>query len=188
MKKTTVTCANCGIEINATNSDGEPLWKKLDGKRYCLKCAAPRAKEIEINKKLSDLLFAICNEDRNVFKFLRMQVKRLTTDYEYKLEGILATLKYIYYISDNPYPFRPEVGIEYAVIKNYYKASKYYEQMRKLKSQSLESIDSGLTSPVVEIHLNQNVMQFKDDLFNSRRKDLEYGPEIDLNSIEDEED
>ena len=160
---------------------------ELGGKLYCPKCAAPKKKEVEANKKLASYLYELCDQERELMPFLMTQVKRLKSQYSFKTTGILATLKYVFELSEIPPVFKPEIGIESIVIKNYYFAKKYYEELHHLAKQSPEEIDSTLTAPVHEVHLDSVRLAQNNNFFKEKQKNLQYGPPIDLDSIPDDE-
>lgn len=180
MKKGYRKCTQCGQIF----PKGEIV--QISGKAYCLKCSKPKAKESKDNSALSAYLYDLCDKEQDLMPFLMTQVKRLKDQYGFKTTGILATLHYLFDITDNPPVFKSEYGIEGIVIKNYYQAKKYYESIRELYKQLPEDIDEALKTPVKEVHLNKQVMQESSQAFINKQKDLQYGPAIDLNSIEDE--
>ena len=182
MKKGYRKCVECGAILPKEDI------VQIGGKAYCHKCSAPRAKEVRDINALNAYLYDLCGGEGDIMPFLTSQVKRLKTQYEFKVSGILATLKFAFELSDNPPEFNPQYGIEYLVIRNYYQAKKYYEELRKLSKQPQEMIDETLKTPVKEVHLSRTVMTEQSEAFIAKQKDLQYGPAIDLDSIEDEDD
>lgn len=183
MGKKTKKCAGCGREVDPNIE----IIEVIGGKNYCPTCATTRKKEIQVNKELNDFLYNLCGKENDLMPFLTKQVKRMKEEYDYKASGILATLKYVFVLSDAPPTFKIEYGIEGVVVRNYYKARKYYEQVYHLKQQSPEAIDEALLSSAREVHLSRQVMTSQEEAFTEKRKNMEYGPLIDLDSIEDEE-
>ena len=181
MAKTKRKCCECNNFFEKEN------MIEVGGKLYCKECGASKQKEVDDQKKLAAFLYELCDKEQDLMPFLMTQVKRLKTQYNFKSSGILATLKFLFTLSENPPVFKPEIGIEPLVIKNYYFAKKYYEEVFALARQSPMEIDQTLKAPVKEIHLNYNTMYESNNFFQERRKNLQYGPIIDLNTIPDEE-
>jgi len=181
------TCVTCGVIV-----EPESIFK-IKGKIYCPNCAAlieqKEKKEKSDYSKLMDYLYKLCDEDKDILGFLVKQVKNLKSmeGCDYKDSDILATLKYVFELSEHPPVFNPTYGIEPLVVRNYYWARKYYEAKRKLEKQDVKVIDNILQAPEVEVHIDKDIMEYQRQLFLEKHKDKLYGPAIDLDSIEDEE-
>ena len=105
----------------------------------------------------------------------------------WKAESILAVLKYIFEINEDPPVIIPEVGIRALVETYYYPAKKYYEQVFALRKTPDEVIQQILSMPPKEISMRRSDIIKRDVKFLEKKKDIEYGPALDMDDIEDDE-
>ena len=105
----------------------------------------------------------------------------------WKTESILAVLQYIFEILEHPPILQPEYGIKGLVEAYYYPAKKYYEQVFALKKTPDEVIQEILLMPPKEIVLKRSDLIKKEEKFLEKKKDLTYGPALDMDDIVDDE-
>ena len=115
------------------------------------------------------------------------QVKTMKDENGWKTESILAVLQYIFEILEHPPILQPEYGIKGLVEAYYYPAKKYYEQIYALKKTPDEVIQEILLMPPKEIVLKRSDMIKKEEKFLEKKKDLTYGPALDMDDIIDDE-
>lgn len=115
------------------------------------------------------------------------QVKSMKDENGWRTESILATLKYIFEITEHPPILHPEFGIRGLVEAYYYPAKKYYEEVFALKKTSDDVIQEILLMPPKEIILKRSDLLKKEEKFLEKKKDLTYGPALDMDDIVDDE-
>ena len=176
-------CCVCGEQVPSD------VAKIINNKAYCITCGEARLKEVKDNVALRDYLYKLCDGRGEFLPFLLKQASQLknNADYGFKTSGILATLKFVFETSENPPIFNPETGIEWIIIRNYYKAKKHYAQIRELEKFPEIEIDEALAAPEKEVHINKQLVETRQKQFRDKIKDKTFGPIIDLNTIEDEE-
>ena len=158
----------------------------IDGKNYCSTCGKKRLKEIEKNKELNDYLYKLAG-DKDLMPFWCRQVKAMKDENGWKTESIIATLKYMFEIREHPPTIQPEYGIRGLIEAYYYSAKKYYEEFYALKNIPKETIEEILLMKPKEIRLKRSEMIKRDILFTEKKKDLSYGPELDMDDIIDDD-
>lgn len=162
----------------------------IDAKNYCHSCGEElqqkRQKEIEKNKELNAYLCNLAG-DNDLMPFWGRQVKSMKEENGWRTESILATLRYIFEIMENPPILQPEFGIRALVETYYYSAKKYYEEVFALKKTPDEVIQEILLMPPKEIVLRRSELLKKDERFLEKKKDLTYGPALDMDDIIDDE-
>lgn len=163
----------------------------IEGKNYCHPCGdefkAKELKEIKKNKELNDYLYRLAGQDRDLMPLLGRQAKTLKEEHSWRTESILATLRYAFDICDPPAIFRPEFGIKNLVEAYYYPAKKYYEKVFELRKTPDEVIQEILLMPPKEIVLKRSALMKKDEVFSEKKKNLTYGPVLDMDDIIDDE-
>ena len=178
-------CCICGSFFPAD------LIYTIDAKNYCHNCGedikAKREKEIRKNKELNDYLYMLANQDKDLMPFFCKQVKSMKDENQWKAESILAVLKYIFEIMEDTPTFDPEFGIRGLVEAFYYPAKKYYEQVFALRKTPEELIQEILLMPPKEITMRRSDIIKRDEHFLEKKKNLTYGPELDMDDIEDDE-
>ena len=162
----------------------------IDAKNYCHSCGGElqkkRQKEIDKNKELNAYLYELAG-DRDLMPFWCKQVKAMKDENGWRTESILATLKYIFEITEHPPILNPEFGIKGLVEAYYYPAKKYYEEVFALKRTPDEVIQEILLMPPKEIVLKRSDLLKKEEKFLEKKKDLTYGPALDMDDIIDDE-
>ena len=162
----------------------------IDAKNYCHSCGEElqkkRQKEIEKNKELNAYLVKLAG-DKDLMPFWGKQVKSMKDENGWRTESILAVLQYIFEILEHPPILQPEYGIRGLVEAYYYPAKKYYEQVFALKKTPDEVIQEILLMPPKEIVLKRSDLIKKEEKFLEKKKDLTYGPALDMDDIIDDE-
>lgn len=162
----------------------------IDAKNYCHSCGEElqkkRQKEIEKNKELNAYLLNLAG-DKDLMPLWGKQVKTMKDENGWKTESILAVLQYIFEILEHPPILQPEYGIKGLVEAYYYPAKKYYEQVYALKKTPDEVIQEILLMPPKEIVLKRSDLIKKEEKFLEKKKDLTYGPALDMDDIIDDE-
>ena len=162
----------------------------IDAKNYCHSCGEElqkkRQKEIEKNKELNAYLLNLAG-DKDLMPLWGKQVKTMKEENGWKTESILAVLQYIFEILEHPPILQPEYGIKGLVEAYYYPAKKYYEQVYALKKTPDEVIQEILLMPPKEIVLKRSDLIKKEEKFLEKKKDLTYGPALDMDDIIDDE-
>lgn len=168
---------------------GEENVYLIDGRNYCRTCGGDlykqRKKEIKVNTEMNDYLFWICGGDKDLMPFLCRQVRNMKDENGWKTESILAVLKYIFEITDDPPELRPEYGIRYLVESNFYEAKKYFTEVYRLKKTPEERITEIINMPPREIVLKRSEIIKREKQSLEKKKDLVYGPEMDMDDIEE---
>ncbi len=163
---------------------------------YCQDCwskyGKARNREIKIRKQLNDYLYELANHDQYAMILFLSQIKKLQNftakegKHKYKDSGILLTLKYAFELSNVRPKIDPNIGIYGLILKYYPIAMRFYQDCKDTVYLSKEEIDELYARESVEVHIKRSTLEERDRKHTEKLKDWEYGPKIDLDSIEDE--
>ena len=173
-------CQKCG------NKYPREIISQINGKNYCPTCSSLVLKESERNKELNSLLYEIVGEDKQGMTLLSINIHRAIDKEEFTLAGAIYTLKYIKMMGlwDSITPTNT-----YFMILKYYKSARdYWIELKHLKdSYSDAYIQSLKDKPVTEVTVNRSDINRDDKKFIEAQRILIYGPEINLDDIEDDD-
>ena len=178
--KATFVCEKCG------KKRAKDEMVLVNGQKLCSNCSKPESM-VEYNKILADRIYEIVNHDRNDMVYLISVVQKTigTKDSPWTTLGVLATLDYI-----------EEAGLyshitaqnAYQMIKKYYGAGVRELAARNRANEHVpKNIDAILNREVKVIEKKRSAWEKDNQLSEERRKNREYGPQIDLNDIPEDD-
>lgn len=175
-------CPTCFNIVLRENEEKERL--KEENKKLKEEKDKEEAKKTKGNKRLNDLLYEIVNGDKQGMAFLTAGIYKAIERKEFTAMGAVLTLNYI-----------KELGRWEEVTQNnvYFMILKYYNLAREewlvcKRNYSIFSDDyvqTVLQRPATEIIVNRSDINKDDKKFIEAQRTLLYGPEINLDDIED---
>lgn len=157
----------------------------INNKYYCPTCFNLVAKSTKNNRELNDLLYEIVDGDKQGMALLSSNIHKAIDKEEFTLPGALHTLKYMKIVGlwDSVTPTNA-----YFMILKYYKSARdYWVELKHIKDSYPDAFIQAIKErPVTQVTINRSDINRDDKKFIEAQRMLIYGPEIDLNDIEDD--
>lgn len=175
---THLKCQKCG------NKYPREIMSPINQKYYCPTCFNIVSKETKSRKDLNDLLYEIADGDKQTMALLTTNIYKAVEKEEFTVAGAVNTLKYIKLVGrwEDVTPTNA-----YFMILKYYKETRNYWLSLKHNSEAYpdEAVQEYLQRPLTEIVVNRSDINKDDKKFIEAQRVLLYGPEINLDDIED---
>lgn len=187
-KQETFKCAGCGHTFS------KDVLRIINGKKYCPDCYAQNEGYLDVMTYITEHP-KMCKGDTRYCPWIGRQLHKLHDENGWGYKEILYTLRFVYDYKDNGLKRIPDFDFEYGfqwIVEAYFAVAQdaiRAERERKRKFEEefpTERIKQIVNIPpkIIEIHPDD----YKRDLAErqERIKTYLYGPEMDLNDIEEE--
>lgn len=175
---THLKCQKCG------NKYPREIMNPINQKNYCPTCFNIVLKETKLKKDLNDLLYEIADGDKQTMALLTTNIYKAVEKEEFTVAGAVNTLKYIRLVGrwEDITPTNA-----YFMILKYYKETRNYWLGLKRNNEAYpdEYVQTVLQRPPTKIVVNRSDINRDDKKFIEAQRTLLYGPEINLDDIED---